>query len=243
MLKLFPAVDVRGGHAVRLYQGDYSRETVYENRPLDAAKRFFEEGGEYLHAVDLDGAKEGKPVNFREIGEMIRFSGMKTEVGGGIRTEDDIKMYLDMGALRVILGTAALENRNFLLKMVEKYAEKIAVGVDAKNGFVATRGWLDVSDVNAFDFMSAMRDAGVKNAIFTDISKDGAMQGTNLEAYRELSKIESLNVVASGGISSYEEILTLDKMGISGAILGKSLYTGALNLKKALDCLREGRVC
>ena len=134
MLKLFPAVDVRGGKAVRLYQGDYNKETVYANRPLDAAKRFFDEGGEFLHAVDLDGAKAGKPVNDREIGEMIRLSGMKTEVGGGIRTEDDIKKYLDMGAFRVILGTAALENIDFLSEMTQKYGDGICVGVDAKDG-------------------------------------------------------------------------------------------------------------
>lgn len=242
MLKLFPAVDVLGGKAVRLYQGDYSKETVYANRPLDAAKRFFDEGGEFLHAVDLDGAKAGKPVNDKEIGEMILFSGMKAEVGGGIRTEDDIKKYLDMGAFRVILGTAALENIDFLSKMAEKYGNRICVGVDAKNGMVATRGWLDVSDVDAFEFLKAVRDLGVKGVIYTDISRDGAMQGTNMEAYRRLKTISGLDIVASGGICRYEELLTLNDMGVYGAILGKALYTGALNLKKALSALSEG-VC
>lgn len=242
MLKLFPAVDVLGGKAVRLYQGDYNKETVYAARPLDAAKRFFDEGGEFLHAVDLDGAKAGKPVNDKEIGEMIRFSGMKTEVGGGIRTEDDIKKYLDMGAARVILGTAALENVGFLSEMAQKYKEKICVGVDAKDGMVATRGWLDVSNVDAFEFLKSVRDLGVKGVIYTDIARDGAMQGTNMEAYKKLRTIEGLDIVASGGICRYEELLTLNDMGIYGAILGKALYTGALNLKKALPALSEG-VC
>lgn len=242
MLKLFPAVDVLGGKAVRLYQGDYNKETVYANRPLDAAKRFFDEGGEFLHAVDLDGAKAGKPVNDRDIGEMIRLSGMKTEVGGGIRTEDDIKKYLDMGAFRVILGTAALENIDFLSKMAQKYGDGICVGVDAKDGMVATRGWLDVSNVDAFEFLKAVRDLGVKGVIYTDISRDGAMQGTNMEAYRRLKTIEGLDIVASGGICRYEELLTLSDMGVYGAILGKALYTGAINLKQALSALSEG-VC
>ena len=242
MLKLFPAVDVLGGKAVRLYQGDYNKETVYANRPLDAAKRFFDEGGEFLHAVDLNGAKAGMPVNDKEIIEMIQFSGMKTEVGGGIRTEDDIKKYLDAGAFRVILGTAALENIDFLSKMAQKYNEKICVGVDAKNGFVATRGWLDISDVDAFEFLKAVRDLGVKGVIYTDISKDGAMQGTNMEAYKRLKTIEGLDIVASGGISSYDEILKLNELGVYGAILGKALYTSALSLKKALSALTEG-VC
>ena len=242
MLKLFPAVDVLGGKAVRLYQGDYDKETVYASRPLDAARRFFEAGGEYLHAVDLDGAKAGHPVNDREIGEMIRLSGMKTEVGGGIRCEDDIKKYLDMGAFRVILGTAALENIDFLTKMAQKYEEKICVGVDAKNGFVATRGWLDVTDVDAFEFLKNVRDLGVRGVIFTDIARDGAMKGTNIEAYRKLKTIEGLDVVASGGICRYEELLTLNEMGVYGAILGKALYTGDIRLEKALKALSEG-VC
>lgn len=240
MLKLFPAVDVLGGKAVRLYQGDYNQETVFANRPLDAALRFYEAGGEYLHAVDLDGAKAGKPVNDKEIGEMIRLSGMKTEVGGGIRTEDDIKKYLDMGAFRVILGTAALENIGFLAEMAQKYKEKIAVGVDAKNGFVATRGWLDVTDVDAFDFLKNVRDLGVKGVIFTDISRDGAMQGTNIEAYKKLKTIEGLDIVASGGICRYDELITLNEIGVYGAILGRALYTGDIRLEKALSALSEG---
>lgn len=239
MIRIFPAVDVRAGHAVRLYQGDYNQETVYDNRPLDAAIRFEKEGAEYLHAVDLDGARSGETDNFEYIREIIDQTRLQVEIGGGIRTEEAINKYLEAGAMRVILGTKALEDPGFVREMAKKYGERIVVGVDAKDGMVATRGWLDVSTVDAFEFLTIMRDAGVKSAVFTDISRDGAMQGTNIEAYRRLSKIENLSITASGGICTLDEILTLDKIGTGAAILGRALYTGDIKLRDVFSMLKE----
>ncbi len=233
-MKIFPAIDLRDGKAVRLVQGDYDKMTVYSDSPRQVAEGFLADGAEHLHVVDLDGAKLGEPANTDVIRALTEV-GLSTQVGGGIRDEKRVAHYLQSGVARVILGTAALQNFEFVKDMVGKYSEKIAVGVDARDGMVATHGWLKTSDVSAFEFCERLRDAGVATVIYTDISRDGGMQGTNLEVYRELCKIDGLNIIASGGVSFYEEIPALRDMGLYGAIVGKALYTGALELPRLVE--------
>lgn len=198
-MELFPAIDLRDGKAVRLVQGDYNQMTVFSDRPEEVALGFKEQGAKNLHVVDLDGAKDAALANFDTIEKLIKTTGLFVEVGGGIRNEASIDKYLSLGAGRVILGTVAVTNYPFVEEMVRKYGDKIAVGVDAKDGFVATHGWLETSEVRGVDFCRRLRDTGVKTVIYTDISRDGKMQGTNLELYKELSQIEGLDIVASGG--------------------------------------------
>lgn len=236
-MKIYPAIDLRNAQAVRLTQGDYNRMTVYSNDPVSVAKSFYEAGARYLHIVDLDGAKDGTMSNFATIKDIVAATGMFCEVGGGIRNLERIEEYLKVGAGRVILGTAAVNDPGFLKAAVKNYGEKIAVGVDAKDGYVAVNGWLDVTKVKGIDFCYELLDLGVKTVIYTDIAKDGGMAGTNLPLYKELSKIKGLDITASGGISSVEEIKELNEMNIANAILGKALYTGALDLKQAIDCV------
>lgn len=233
-MELFPAIDIKDRKVVRLLKGDYEQVTVYEQTPPEAALTFWQAGAKNLHVVDLDGAKDGSLANFEAIEEILTQTRLFVEVGGGIRTMDRIQKYLDIGVSRVILGTAALENPSFLKEALQVYGEHIAVGVDAAGGRVATHGWLNVSETDSFDFCRQMRDAGVQNIIYTDISKDGALSGTNMEIYRRLRAIDGLLVTASGGITYYEEIKELARLGTYGAILGKALYSGALDLKKAL---------
>ena len=233
-MELFPAIDLRGGKAVRLVQGDYHQMTVYSDRPEQVAEEFRRLGARNLHLVDLDGAKEGAPVNLETIRSILSLGGFFVEVGGGIRNEQRVAEYLEMGVSRVILGTAAVTDPEFLNRMVEKYGERIAVGVDARDGRVATHGWLETTDLDSFDFCCDLRRRGVRTVIYTDISKDGKLEGTNLAAYRRLCAIEGLAVVASGGISALEELGQLDEMGAAGAILGKALYTGRLRLDEAV---------
>lgn len=237
-MKLYPAIDIREGRAVRLLRGDYEKMTVYAEDPVAVALSFREAGAENLHVVDLDGAKDGTTANFDLIGRIIAETGLYVEVGGGIRDEERIARYLDAGAGRVILGTAALKNPAFAEAAAARFGEAIAVGVDAKDGKVATHGWLTVSDVDSFDFCREMYGRGVKTVIYTDIACDGAMSGTNLPAYARLSEIKGLNVIASGGISSIEELKKLSEMGVYGAILGKSIYTGAIDLVEALCAVK-----
>lgn len=237
-MKIFPAIDLRDGKAVRLYQGDYDKETIYSNNPEDVAKKFKEVGATCLHLVDLDGAKDGKLVNFNTIKNIINDIDMFVEVGGGIRDEERIKQYLDIGVGRVILGTIAIKDKAFLKKMVDKYKDKIAVGVDAKEGKVAINGWKEVTDVDSFKFCRELADMGVDTVIYTDISRDGGLQGTNLKAYQELHKIKNLNIIASGGISFEEEITELKDI-VAGAILGKAIYSEALDLKKCIELSRK----
>mgnify|MGYP002614380292 CR=1 FL=1 len=232
-MQLFPAIDLRDGKVVRLTQGDYDRMTVYGEDPCAQARKFLEAGAKNLHVVDLDGAKDGTLSNYEAIAALAKQGGLYIEVGGGIRNEASIDKYLSLGAGRVILGTVAVTNYPFVEEMVRKYGDKIAVGVDAKDDFVATHGWLETSEVRGVDFCRRLRDTGVKTVIYTDISRDGKMQGTNLELYKELSQIEGLDIVASGGISSLKEIEILKKE-VYGAILGKALYLGAIDLKEAL---------
>lgn len=232
-MEIFPAIDLRNGQAVRLFQGDYDKMTVYSSRPEDVAKQFKEKGARNLHLVDLDGAKDGELVNFDSIKEIVSGLDMFVEVGGGIRDEERIRQYLDLGVGRVILGTIAIKDPEFLEAMVAKYGEKIAVGVDVKDGYVAINGWKEVTDKKGFEFCKYLADIGVKTVIYTDISRDGGLKGTNLEAYKQLAEIDGLDIVASGGISFEEEITSL-KENTYGAILGKALYDGLLDLEKVL---------
>ena len=233
-MEIFPAIDIKDKKVVRLLKGDYSRVTHYSATPLEAAVSFESQGAKNLHMVDLDGAKDGTLSNFEAVREVCANTSLYVEIGGGIRSMDRIEKYLGVGVGRVILGTAALEDPEFLKLAIKTYGEKVAVGVDAANSRVATRGWLNVSDADSFEFCKKMRDEGVKAVIYTDISKDGTLSGTNMEAYRKLSEIEGLSITASGGITHTDEIKELSSMGIAAAILGKALYSGKIDLKEAL---------
>ena len=238
-MQIYPAIDLRGGQVVRLYQGDYEKMTVYGNDPARQAAAFAAQGAEYLHVVDLDGAKDGTLANFASIQSIARQSGLYIEVGGGIRTEERIKQYLDLGVGRCILGTIAVKNFDFTARMAGVYGDRIAVGVDARDGYVAVNGWKELSDERGVDFCRRLYAAGVGTVIYTDISRDGAEKGTNLELYRELAKIEGLRVTASGGVSSLEELKELRAIGTHAAILGKALYTGRLNLKTVIGAVQD----
>lgn len=234
-MQIFPAIDLRGGQVVRLYQGDYDQETVYAADPCAVARDFLAAGARHLHVVDLDGARDGTLANFETIAALVRQGGLYIEVGGGIRTEERIRRYLDLGVGRCILGTIAVKDFAFTERMAKKYGDRIAVGVDARDGFVAVSGWKELSAERGVDFCRRLRDAGVKTVIYTDISRDGAEQGTNLDLYRELAEIEGLDITASGGVSSIEELRELQAIGTKAAILGKALYTGRLDLKTVME--------
>ena len=233
-MEIFPAIDLYGGKAVRLLKGDYNQMTVYSDDPIAVAKYFSQCGAKYIHVVDLEGARDGNTANFDTVAAIIKESGLMVEIGGGIRTEDVVKKYIDAGAFRVILGTAAVTDAEFLTRMVEKYGDKIAVGADIKDGCVAIKGWTQVSGLDCFDFCEKLEKIGVSTIICTDISKDGAMQGTNRELYRELYDEFKLNIIASGGVSSMDDISALSDMGLFGAIVGKAIYTGAIELSEAI---------
>lgn len=233
-MKIFPAIDLRGGKVVRLTQGDYGQMQTYGDSPVETAKMFEAMGAKHLHVVDLGAAKDGGDENFNIICEIAKNTSLFIETGGGIRSEEKIKRYIDAGIERLILGTAAINNFPFLCEMVQKYGEHIAVGVDTKNSLVAVNGWIDVTNVNSFEFCEKLRDNGVSTVIYTDISKDGKLSGTNVEAYRQLRKIENLNVIASGGISSMDDIKALCTFDCYGAIIGKAIYEGRIDLSEVL---------
>lgn len=233
-MELFPAIDLIGGCAVRLVKGDYAQKTVYSDDPVSVAKGFREAGGEILHLVDLDGAKAGYAAAAEIVAKIAAESGMFVEIGGGIRNAETVKQYLDAGVGRVILGTAALRDRVFLEEMIRRYGDRIAVGVDIKNSNVAVQGWTEDDGVKYTDFLDYLERIGVATVICTDVSKDGAMQGTNRELYRELAAKYSFRVVASGGVSTLDDIKALAKMDIYGAIVGRALYNGAIDLKEAI---------
>ena len=233
-MQIFPAIDLSGGQVVRLYQGDYDKMTVYGADPCAVARDFIAAGARYLHVVDLDGAKDGTLANFDTIAAIAKQGGLYIEVGGGIRTEDRIRQYLDLGVDRCILGTVAVKDFGFTARMARKYGNRIAVGVDTRDGYVAINGWKKLSSEKGVDFCRRLLEVGVGTVIYTDISRDGAEQGTNLALYRELSAIRGLNVTASGGVSSLEELKELQAIGTHAAILGKALYTGRLDLKTVI---------
>lgn len=234
---IFPAIDLYEGKAVRLYKGNYSQMTIYSNDPNEVAADFVRSGANQIHLVDLEGARTGETPNFETVLKIKETSGAFCEIGGGIRSLETIEKYVSAGIDRVILGTAALQG-DFVEKAVAQYGGKIAVGVDIRDGFVAVKGWTEKSDVDAFDFCEKMCRIGVKTIICTDISKDGAMNGTNHELYRELSKRFPLDITASGGISSLDDVKKLRKLNIYGAIIGKAYYTCAINLTEAVEAAK-----
>ena len=233
---LFPAIDIIGGKAVRLTKGDYAQMTVYSNDPVSVAKSFEQAGATHIHVVDLEGARDGTTPNFGTVCAIIQNTSLKLEIGGGIRDMQTVEKYLNAGAYRVILGTAALTDPAFLRQVVAAYGDKIAVGADLRDGMVATHGWLETSNVSGTEFIRAMQEVGVRVIICTDISKDGVLGGTNRALYESLqSEFPDMSFTASGGISDLETVKALNGMQMYGAILGKALYTGALDLKQALQ--------
>lgn len=235
---IYPAIDMRGGKCVRLLQGDYDQETIYGDSPFQMASQFASEGAEWIHMVDLDGARDGKRINDEFVIKAARELDAKVQIGGGIRTEADILHYLEQGVARVILGSIAVSNPEFAKEMVRKYAGNIAIGLDAKNGLVATHGWLTTSDVSAIELGKTFADAGAETFIFTDIATDGTLAGPNLEATRQLAIETGKNVIASGGVSSLADLVALKELsadGVSGAIVGKAIYEGRFSVKSALE--------
>ena len=235
---IFPAIDLYDGKAVRLYKGDYAQMTVYSENPPEIAEAFYKAGAECLHLVDLEGAKTGETPNLETISRIRKSAPLFIEVGGGVRSMEVVERYLNAGIDRVILGTAAVTEPAFLREAVETYKERIAVGVDIKDGRVAIRGWTEKSALDAFDFCRELQNIGVQTVICTDISKDGAMQGTNRVLYGELSKAFSLNIVASGGVSTLDDVKALRALNLYGAIIGKAYYTGAIDLREALEAAK-----
>ncbi len=235
---IFPAIDLYDKKAVRLYKGDYSKMTVYSENPLEVAKDFENAGATCIHLVDLEGAKFGTTPNIEVVKQIAQNTNLFIEIGGGIRSLETVKKYLDCGVNRVILGTSAVTDQEFLKQALSLYGDKIAVGVDVKDGFVAIKGWEEKSTYNCYEFCKLMQDYGVKNIICTDVSKDGAMQGTNRKLYKELSSKFSLDVTASGGVSTIDDILALKDLNLYGAIIGKAYYIGSINLKDALEAVK-----
>ena len=235
---LYPAIDLYEGKAVRLLKGEYQKMTVYSDNPAEVAKDFQKAGARCIHLVDLEGAKFGTAPNLDTIAAILRETNLFVEVGGGIRSMEVIEKYLSLGVNRVILGTAAVTNRAFLEEALRTYGEKIAVGVDLKDGYVAIKGWTETSAWTADAFFADLQKLGVQTVICTDISRDGAMQGTNRELYRTLSERYPIQLIASGGVSDLEDVKALRDMNLHGAIIGKAYYTGAIDLREALEVCR-----
>ncbi len=236
---IFPAIDLYGGKAVRLYKGDYAQMTVYNDKPELVALDFVKNGATHIHLVDLEGAKFGNTPNLSTIEKIVKSTDLFVEVGGGIRSLDVIETYIRIGVNRVILGTSAVTDPEFLTEAVIKYGDKIAVGVDIKDGYVAIKGWTEKSELEAFAFCEKLEKLGVKTVICTDISKDGAMQGANHSLYKELSEKFSIDFIASGGVSSIEDVSKLAKQNMYGAIIGKAYYTKAINLSEAIEVAKN----
>lgn len=237
-MKLFPAIDLYDKKAVRLFKGDYNEMTVYSENPIEIARDFEKCGAECVHIVDLEGARSGTTPNLDIVKQIATETSLFCEIGGGIRNMDTVEKYIESGVDRVILGTAAVTDTEFLKSALAKYKSKIAVGVDIKDGYVAIKGWTEKSRYSCFEFCKTMQDLGVETLICTDISKDGAMNGTNRELYKELSERFSLNITASGGVSTLDDVKTLSDMKLYAAIIGKAYYIGAIDLKEALEVAR-----
>ena len=235
---IFPAIDILGGKAVRLLKGDYNKVTVYSDDPCSVARTFASKGCKAIHIVDLDGAREGSAVNMDVVRAIAQIPDILSEIGGGIRNMDTVCRYLDAGISRVILGTAALEDPVFLKEAVRRFGQRIAVGVDMKDGKVAVKGWLETSSKDGLEFLRELEDMGVGAAIVTDISRDGAMRGTNLDLYRTIAGCCNLDITASGGVSTLDDVRALRETGVYGAIIGKAYYTGAVRLEDALEVCR-----
>ena len=232
---IFPAIDLRGGKCVRLIQGDFDKETVYSDDPQATALKWQSFGAKFLHVVDLDGARKGSPQNLDAIKKILDAVEIPIEVGGGIRTLDDAEKVLSLGVCRVILGSVAVENISLVEEAVKNFGDKIVVGIDARNGFVAVHGWEKSSAVKVEELAKKIVAAGVKTIIYTDISKDGMLSGVNAETFAELQKISGAQIVASGGVKNLEDIRSLKAAKIAGVIVGKAIYTGALDLKSAIE--------
>ena len=237
-MKIFPAIDIIGGKVVRLTKGDYNLKKVYSSSPLDQAKYFESLGAEYLHVVDLDSAKNGKDDNMKIICEIAEKTSLFVETGGGVRTIDKIERYLDRGIQRVIIGTAAVKNPEMLDEAIRKFGGKIAVGVDARNSKVAVSGWTDTTDIDSYSFCKKMKEKGVRYIIYTDISKDGKLSGINYEIFKKLNSIDDLNITASGGVSSLEDVEKLNNLNIYGCIIGKAIYENRIDIKKVLEIMK-----
>jgi phosphoribosylformimino-5-aminoimidazole carboxamide ribotide isomerase len=242
---IYPAIDIRGGKCVRLLQGDYNKETVYGEDPVSVARAWAEQGAEWIHVVDLDGAKAGQPVNDELIGSIVAAVNVPIQVGGGLRKRADVERLLELGVSRVILGTAALEDRPFVSEVLREYGgDKVAIGIDARDGYVATRGWLETSEVKAEELAVQLADVGANNFIFTDISRDGMLGGPNVEGIVRLAEVSGQSVIASGGVSQLSDLENLARhqsSGVSGAIVGKALYTHNFELKDAISRTRGER--
>ena len=238
-MRLFPAIDLFDKKAVRLYKGNYNEMTVYSDDPCSVALDFKAAGAGFIHVVDLEGAKDGTTPNISVVSDIAQKTGLFVEVGGGIRSMEVLDRYFSAGVSRAIIGTAAVTDESFLRAAIEKYGQKIAVGADVKDGFIAIKGWVEKSEFTLDAFFDKMQGMGVKTVICTDISKDGAMRGTNLALYKELSKKYSMDIIASGGVSSLEDVKALSDMDIYGAIIGKAYYTGAIDLEKALEIAND----
>ena len=234
-MKIFPAIDLYEGKAVRLYKGDYAEMTVYSNNPIEIARKFEAAGAKCIHMVDLEGAKDGTTPNLSVVEDIAKNTSLFVEVGGGIRSMEVLERYFSAGVSRAILGTAAVSDEGFLKVATDKYGEKIAVGADVKDGFIAIKGWTEKSEYTLDAFLSKMQSLGVRTVICTDISRDGAMRGTNLKLYKELSEKYTVDIIASGGVSTIDDIRALEAMKLYGAIIGKAYYTGAIDLKEAIE--------
>ena len=232
---IYPAIDLFDGKAVRLYKGDYAQMTVYSDDPVSVALDFQNSGAQWIHLVDLQGAKSGNTDNLSTIRAIQKATNLRCEVGGGIRNMETVETYLNAGVDRVILGTAAVTDNTFLQEAVQRWGEKIAVGIDIKDGFVAIKGWTEKSLLTAEDFFRHVQSIGVRTCICTDISRDGAMQGANHALYRSLSQTYDMDIIASGGVSTLEDVKILARLGLHGAIIGKAYYTGAIDLKTAIE--------
>ena len=235
---IFPAIDLYEGHAVRLYKGDYSRMTVYSDDPLSVAEDFRQKGAGQIHLVDLEGARSGGTPNLGTVCRIKERTGLFCEVGGGIRSMEVADAYIGAGVDRVILGTAAVTNEDFAARAAEKYGDKIAVGIDVRDGKVAIRGWTETSELDAVEFCRRMKSLGITTFICTDISKDGAMRGANHDMYRAFSEVGGINLIASGGVSSLSDVRALAVAGLYGAIIGKAYYTGDIDLTGAIEAAK-----
>jgi len=238
-MQIIPAIDIKDGRCVRLYQGDYDRMTVFDNDPVAVAQRWAELGAERLHVVDLDGAKVGRPLNAQIVFAIVRAIGIPVQLGGGLRDRPSVDAALNLGVDRVILGTAALAQPDLLRELITAYGERIAVGVDARHGWVAVHGWQETSQIRATDFVRQMAEFGVRHIIYTDIARDGTLIGPNVEALAELVTLDGPAVIASGGVGSVDDLLRLARAGASGAIVGQALYTGAIDLPETLQALEH----
>ena len=243
-MNLFPAIDLLEGRCVRLYQGDYDRSQVFHDNPDDVAQQWTSQGDTWLHVVDLDGAKAGKPVNLEAIAAIVEAVSVPIQVGGGLRDRASVAQLLELGVQRVILGTVAVEQPQLVASLCQEFPGRIVVGIDARNGKVATRGWLETSEVLAADLAQQMQQLGAAAIIYTDIHRDGTLSGPNLDALRELATSLSIPVIASGGVSSVTDLLSLlalEPLGVTGAIVGRALYTGDISLKQAIQAVGQGR--